>query len=278
MRPPEFNGPSLKRRAKQQGNTMEFHPLANIFPLLDGQPYSDLCADVLKNGVREGIWVLDGKILDGRNRWRAAKAMSVDCPIREYEGDDPAGFVVSLNLHRRHLNEAQRGMVAAKLANIKHGGGRVSEQAANLPLVTQAAAAEMLNVGERSVRSAVKLQAEAPAEVVQAVERGAVSLNLAAQVAALPEPEKAAVIEAVAAQPEQAREVMREAVKAHVANNSGNNEWYTPPVFIEAAREVMGSIDTDPASSEVANRTVQAAQFFSAETNGLAQTWSATCG
>lgn len=61
--------------------------------------------------------------------------------------------------------------------------------------------------------------------------------------------------------------------KAHVAHNSGQNEWYTPAAFIEAARQVMGEIDLDPASSEIANRTVQAARYFTAEDDGLAHDW-----
>jgi len=61
--------------------------------------------------------------------------------------------------------------------------------------------------------------------------------------------------------------------KAHVSNNSGNNEWYTPKPIIDTARKTMGSIDLDPASSEIANRTVQATTFYTKEDNGLIQPW-----
>jgi hypothetical protein len=63
----------------------------------------------------------------------------------------------------------------------------------------------------------------------------------------------------------------------HVSHNSGENEWYTPAEYIEAARQTMGGIDTDPASSDLANRTVRATTYYTAEQNGLERTWSGRC-
>jgi hypothetical protein len=61
---------------------------------------------------------------------------------------------------------------------------------------------------------------------------------------------------------------------AHVSHNSGENEWYTPPEFIEAVNGVMGAIDCDPASTPAANNIVRAKKFFDKEQDGLNQKWA----
>jgi phage N-6-adenine-methyltransferase len=67
--------------------------------------------------------------------------------------------------------------------------------------------------------------------------------------------------------------ILEFAEAAHVAHNSGNNEWYTPPAYVEAARAVLGGFDLDPASSPAANQIVQAAQYFTRDDDGLTQPW-----
>lgn len=179
---------------------LPFHPLAAIFPLIDGPDFDRLRDDIAAHGVREPVVLFEGAILDGRNRYRASQAAGVDCPMTEYRGDDPAAYVVSLNLHRRHLTESQRAMAAAKLANIQRGGDRKSDQTANLQFdrqpapVSQSEAASLLNVSPRTVATAKKVQDAAAPETVHAVEKGDLSVSLAAKAAALPKEQQAQIV------------------------------------------------------------------------------------
>src|SRR5262245_6844094 len=60
---------------------------------------------------------------------------------------------------------------------------------------------------------------------------------------------------------------------AHPSYNTGENEWYTPPAYLEAARLVLGGIDLDPASSDVAQRRVRAGRYFTKKDDGLSRPW-----
>ena len=90
-----------------------FHDVAAIFPLLAGEDYDQLVEDIRHNGLLEPIWTFQGQIVDGRNRWRACRDAGVEPKFREWRGEGSlVEFVVSLNLHRRHMTSSQRAMSA----------------------------------------------------------------------------------------------------------------------------------------------------------------------
>lgn len=98
-----------------------FHPLASIFPLLKGKPFEELVADIKTSGLIVPILLYEDKVLDGRNRYNACLETNTKLRFDTYRGTDPRGHVISLNLRRRHLDESQRAMCAARLARLKHG-------------------------------------------------------------------------------------------------------------------------------------------------------------
>jgi phage N-6-adenine-methyltransferase len=247
-----------------------YHSLANIFPLLDGSEFAALAEDIRATGLRQPILLFEGVILDGRNRYRACIEAGVDPRFEIYDGNDPLAYVISLNLKRRHLDESQRAMVAAKIANM--GEGRPSKTSP-IGEVSQAQAAEMLNVGKRSVERAAEVRGHGVPELAEKVERGQVSVSAAADVARLPEPEQR---EIVAAGPKAVVDVARDIRRngmAHRTKFTGNNEWFTPQKYVELARDVLGGIDLDPASHAMAQETVRAERFFTEKDDGLQQEW-----
>lgn len=91
------------------------HPMAEIFPMMSEQEHRDLVQDMKENGWRDDsvIWTTGGRIIDGRNRYRAAKEAGVEPVFREWSGEGSLiKFVISLNLHRRHLSSSQRAVIA----------------------------------------------------------------------------------------------------------------------------------------------------------------------
>lgn len=177
------------------------HPVAEIFPAMSDEDHKGLVEDVREHGLREPIWLhRDGRIIDGRNRYRACGIVGIEPRFRTYEGDDAdlLSFVVSLNLRRRHLTESQRATVAARIATMRQGertdlaqiqarsGASALIDPPQSPAavhVSQADAAKMLNVSRASVQSARKVLDRGVPELVEQVERGEIAVSTAAAIA-----------------------------------------------------------------------------------------------
>lgn len=203
--------------------SLQDHEFACIFPLLSDADLAALADDIEANGLREPIWLYEGKILDGRNRYRACVMKDSDHRIEEYRGKDALGFVISKNLHRRHLTESQRAMVAAELPRFQVGDNQHNGGSANLPTLPKIA--EKLQVSERSVRSAQHVKDEAEPEIVEAVRAGDIPVSTAAKVADLPAKEQRKI-----AKSKEPAKAAREAVKKKEAKPES---IVVPPVQVD---------------------------------------------
>jgi ParB-like chromosome segregation protein Spo0J len=161
--------------------TLAYHPFSQLFPLMDGPELDELAKDIAEHGLRSPIVLYQGQILDGRNRYRACEIAGVEPRCEDYTGDNPLEYVVSLNLHRRHLTESQRAMAAAGIATMRQG--ERTDLAPNGAKLSQKKASQLLNVSERSVERAAKVKDRGIAELADAVTQGRVSVSAASEIA-----------------------------------------------------------------------------------------------
>lgn len=130
------------------------HPAAGLFPMLAGDELRQLAEDIAEHGLREPVWLWrdpdDGTeyLLDGRNRLAACAESGTPVESRLYEGSDPIGFVVSLNIARRHLTPGQRAMLALELVPLYEEQGRVAM--ANAAAEARRREAELRGINERA--------------------------------------------------------------------------------------------------------------------------------
>ena len=187
------------------------HPAAELFPVMDEAVFAALVADIAAHGQREPILVLDGQVIDGRHRLRACEQLGLEPLVRQVSADDgdPFGLVVSLNLHRRHLSEGQRAIIAARLATLPHGRPDANAQ---ICAFTQDEAAQHLKVSRRTVQHARAVLDHGIDELQAAVKGGEISVSAAAELSRLPADTQRA---ALTKTPEEIRAIARE-VKARI--------------------------------------------------------------
>jgi len=228
------------------------HPVAAIFPEMSGPPFAELVADIKQNGLREPVLLHpDGSILDGRNRYRACLEAGVEPSFRTWDGRGSlVTLVLSLNLHRRHLDGSQRAMVGARakplfvqeahdrqMATLKQNARRTPQPGpmghafAIVPATDQPSArtvpinlterdkgewrekaAELVSVSPVSVFFAAKVVEHGVPELVEAVDRREVSVSAAARVAELPAEKQRALL---AEGPKRACAMAAEIRKSH---------------------------------------------------------------
>ena len=161
--------------------TYELHPLCTLFPRMDADDFAALVEDIRANGLREPITLHDGMILDGGNRYRACLEAGVEPTFQTFAGDHIASYVLSANLHRRHLSAGQRASIVSSVADFAkaHPPHRVAaskkEEGNVPPLSTVAERAQASKVDRKTQKQADRV-AKASPELSQKVAAGEIPL------------------------------------------------------------------------------------------------------
>lgn len=206
------------------------HPAADLFPMVEGEEFRELCADIKERGLQQPITIWkDGTLLDGRNRLLACYETHQEVVLDRYEGPDPVQFSLSANLHRRHLTPSQRNMTGVLaeelLENLraeaaerqrKAGGDRRSEDARSVSVPVREAVqippqdrksaaqvAKLVGGSTSGIEKAARIKREAPDLVPQVMAGNLTVKEAERQVkqrieqrqATMPQPEKPKVDE-----------------------------------------------------------------------------------
>lgn len=154
--------------SKDQILKMQYHKFSNIFPMIEGEELERLKEDIKEYGLLEPIILYEDKILDGRNRYKACEELGVEPRFEQYGGDNPLEFVISENLKRRHLTASQRAVISLNVMPLfeEEAKNRMLNPMVKLPEGSKGLASEkagkFVNVGEKYVREAKKLQERSP--------------------------------------------------------------------------------------------------------------------
>lgn len=264
----------------------------SLIPALTIDEYRGLEESILSEGCRDALVLWGDTLIDGHNRYSICKKHDIPFKTiqREFADRNTAIEWIILNqFGRRNLPAHERARLALRLKPMiaerakANQGERtdICQKSDRSSVDTKQELAKVAGVSHDTIAKVERIEEDAPAPVVQASRKGEISVNAAYQVTKL-EPEQqqeiAQRIEHIEEEPKETqtpKAIVQEVIKRpHVANNSGNNEWYTPAEIIEAARSAMGSIDVDPASNDIAQKVVKAGAYYTAETNGLDKTWT----
>jgi hypothetical protein len=100
------------------------HPLSAIFGDMEEAALLALADDIKAKGILDPVVMYEGQVLDGWHRCKAGQIAGAEIPYTEYIGDDPGGFVISKNLHRRQrpLTASQRAALVLQIHEWRPAG------------------------------------------------------------------------------------------------------------------------------------------------------------
>jgi hypothetical protein len=262
-----------------------------LIPKLALDERQQLEANIQLDGCRDPLVIWQGILVDGHNRYEICTRLGLDFQIVEKQFDDrdhAIEWIIKNQFGRRNLNDYQRGSLALKLKpifearakanHLANAGDKKSKSAclkSDEPIIkirTDNEMAKVAGIGKDNIRKIEKVEAQCTPELIQALQSSEISINTAAEFIDLPVEKQQIAIADIAENP--AKDVIKQAVKNHRAIGTGENEWYTPSEYAAMAREVLGTIDLDPASCQEANEVIKAEKFYTKEDDGLTKTWS----
>lgn len=240
----------------------ERHPLSAAFPGMDQKDYSELVDDVAAHGLIQPVVTFEGMVLDGWHRYQACLDAGVKPRFEAFKGSDPVAYVLSLNMHRRHLTGSQRAAaVVACHAWAPSGTNQVNARTVE-PGSTVATASEMAEEAGVSPKTIQQAKRAQEVGLGEAVRDGLVTAKRAAEVAKLPEPERQAALEAPPAPKpappisvkdlEPVRKALSEA-QARIAELEAENAK-----LLEEKAEALALLDELKLDLDAASRTLDA--------------------
>ncbi len=247
----------------------------SLIPPLTDEELSGLEENLLRDGCIDPliVWAEQCILLDGHNRKAICDRYGIDYELHTVSLPDRAAAADWIDTHqlgRRNLSPEQMSLLRGRRYN------RTKRQGARTDLTYTQNEYKLKTSDHLAKEHGVsRVTIERDGQFADAVDQ----LDMQREIASGQiKPARNEVVQAARSLPEnptpsQIQQARESVTKPHVANNTGDNEWYTPAQYIERATDVMGGIDLDPASCVAANKVVGAARIYTAEDDGLQQTW-----
>jgi len=251
---------------------------AALCPPLTPEEYATLEESLLAEGCRDAlvVWRETGVLLDGHNRKRICEQYGISYRTVEVslvDRDAAVAWIITNQLGRRNLHPDAASLLRGRLYNMQ-------KKAPGAPIGNNNRSIQR-DQNDPIERTADALAREFGVSAPTIKRDGA----FAAAVETLAQAEPEIIPRIMAGEATSRKDVIEAAKKFYETTNarqdvavtifsSESNEYYTPPQYTEAARELMGGIDLDPATCETAQRSIKATNFYTEADDGLSQVWA----